>query len=348
MILLESYAEAHIRELQQSSKRDPALLERTVYALGLLEALVKVNLPFVFKGGSCLLLLMDEPRRLSTDVDIIVATETDLDAYLEQVSMIFPFKDKEEQVRVGKNNIVKRHFKFTYDSPINNKPFYILLDVLFEENHYAETITKEIRNDLLLTEPDYYSVTVPSADCILADKLTAFAPHTTGIPLNQKKDMEVMKQLYDIISLLDYFTDCDKVIDTYKAIASAEIAYRDLDVDYTDCLWDAFNSAFCIASRGKFNPEEYKLYVKGIRDLRGHIYVENYTPEIAATRCIKVMYFVMCLLTGNEYKRIENENIDVNYKISHKRLTSLNYLKKVSLEAYFYLILLDQIFLEEQ
>ena len=110
----------------------------------------------------------------------------------------------EEQKRVGKNNIEKRHFKFTYDSPINNKQFYILLDVL-------EVETKEIRNDLLLTEEEYLTVKIPSADCILADKLTAFAPHTTGVELNKGKDMEVMKQLYDVCSLIEVFKECDVV-----------------------------------------------------------------------------------------------------------------------------------------
>lgn len=346
MIIQDSFAESHIRELQQSSRRDPVLLERTVYAFGLLEALAQVKMPFIFKGGTCLMLLMDSPRRLSTDIDIIVAPDTDLYAYLNKASAIFPFQKVEEQKRVGKNNIVKRHFKFTYDSPINNKPFYILLDVLFEENHYAETVEKEICNDLLLTEPEYLEVRIPSADCILADKLTAFAPHTTGIPLGANKDMEVMKQFYDVLSLLDIFTGCKKVLPTYKSIAQAEIAYRGIDVSPDDCLWDTFEAAFCIASRGKRNAAEYPLYVRGIRDLRGHIYAENYSPEIAAIRAVKAMYVVMCLLTGNEYRRITDESKFIDRKITHLTLSSLNYLRKVNLEAYAYLIQLDEIFVE--
>ena len=62
----------------------------------------------------------------------------------------------------------------------------------------------EIRNDLLLTEPEYLLVKTPDINCILGDKLTAFAPHTTGIPLNVKKDMEVMKQMYDVGALLEH------------------------------------------------------------------------------------------------------------------------------------------------
>lgn len=44
-------------------------------------------------------------------------------------------------------------------------------------------------------------------NCILGDKWMAFAPHTTGIPLNVKTDKEEMKQMYDGATLLDKFTD---------------------------------------------------------------------------------------------------------------------------------------------
>ena len=36
MLLKENFSEEYIRELQRSSKRDSVLLERTVYAFGLL------------------------------------------------------------------------------------------------------------------------------------------------------------------------------------------------------------------------------------------------------------------------------------------------------------------------
>lgn len=114
MLKEKNFAEEHIRELQRISGCDPALLERAVYAFGLLEALARVGLPFIFKGGTCLMLLMEKPRRLSTDIDIIVEPGIDIDNYLELASKIFPFKSVDEQIRVGKNKIVKRHFKFSY------------------------------------------------------------------------------------------------------------------------------------------------------------------------------------------------------------------------------------------
>jgi hypothetical protein len=63
MILHENFSEEHIRELQRISRRDPILLERTVYAFGLLEAITRVGMPFIFKGGTSLI-LPDESSNL--------------------------------------------------------------------------------------------------------------------------------------------------------------------------------------------------------------------------------------------------------------------------------------------
>ena len=43
----------------------------------------------------------------------------------------------------------------------------ILLDVLFEENHYERLIEKEIANELLISEGKNLTVSLPSVDCML-------------------------------------------------------------------------------------------------------------------------------------------------------------------------------------
>ena len=110
MIIRENYGEEHIRELQRKSRKDPQLIERALYALGLLEALSKTGMKFVFKGGSCLMLLLPQLMRLSTDIDIVVNPGTDVNEYIDKAAEIFPFISYEEQVRIGKNNIEKKHF----------------------------------------------------------------------------------------------------------------------------------------------------------------------------------------------------------------------------------------------
>ena len=79
MILEQNFSIEHIEEIRGSRKVDKTILERSIYALGLLEALARVGLPFIFKGGTCLLLLLDSPMRLSTDIDIIVEPGTDFE-----------------------------------------------------------------------------------------------------------------------------------------------------------------------------------------------------------------------------------------------------------------------------
>ena len=85
------YEIEYIRELQSKYASDPGLLERALYAFGLLEAIRLVGMPFCFKGGTCLMLILDKPLRLSTDIDILVEPGTDVENYIDKASNIFPF-----------------------------------------------------------------------------------------------------------------------------------------------------------------------------------------------------------------------------------------------------------------
>lgn len=343
MIAKENFTEEHIRQLQKESKRDPILLERTVYAFGLLEAITRVGLPFIFKGGTCLMLLMEHPRRLSTDIDIIVAPGTDIVHYIDEAATIFPFLRVEEQKRIGKNSIEKRHFKFTYDSHIGGGELYILLDILFEELHYSKLVERTIKNDLLITEPEYLKVKLPSSSCVLGDKLTALAPHTTGILLDQNKNMEIMKQFYDVSNLLDELDDFENVRNTYLEVVASEIGYRGIDVTVMDCLRDTYEAALCIASRGKSSAGDYPTYVKAIHDLRGHIYAENFSPEAAVLNAAKIIYAACCLMKNENYDKVSDYMEYASKKIQNEDLICLKYLKKANLEAYAYIIKADEI-----
>jgi len=78
MISERTYSKEHINSIKAKYKNlDISIIERTIFALELLESLVKVKLPFVFKGGTSLLLLLDESYRLSTDIDILVESDVD-------------------------------------------------------------------------------------------------------------------------------------------------------------------------------------------------------------------------------------------------------------------------------
>ena len=58
MIDKKSYDLDYICELQARYKTDPGLLERVLYAFGLLEAFVKVGMKFTFKGGTNMVMFL--------------------------------------------------------------------------------------------------------------------------------------------------------------------------------------------------------------------------------------------------------------------------------------------------
>jgi hypothetical protein len=72
------------------------------------------------------------------------------------------------------------------------------LDILFEENPYQNVIETPINTPFIVQKGDVVKVKTPSFEDILGDKLTAFAPNTTGIPYfkgSSSKSMEIIKQL---------------------------------------------------------------------------------------------------------------------------------------------------------
>lgn len=130
----------------------------------------------------------------------------------------------------------------------------------------------------------------------------------------------------------------DKAIIFDNSVIAEEISYRGNNITVGDAIKDTYMSAACIVSRGILSSEEYPLYVQGIRDLRGHIYAENYSPETAVGRAAKVMYMAACLLKRQPYKKIEDPMEFSTQKFYTADMTKLKYLRKVNLEEYGYVI----------
>lgn len=339
MLSKDIYTQEYIRELRERTGDDPLMIERTLFAFGLLEAIRSVDMPFVFKGGTSLMLLLDIPRRFSTDIDIVVEPGTDVDTYIEKAKTVFPFFDKEEDVRKGKNDIEKRHFRFKYLSPTNGKEVVVILDVLFEERQYPNTVLKPIKNSLLLTEGDDLTVEMPDVESILGDKLTAFAPHTTGIEFGQNKELEIIKQLFDCATLFDAMKDIGIVRDSYSKVVRSEMSYRGLTCSPEEVLRDTIEGCLCIASRGSSDPDDFKYYIDGIGRIRNHIISQMFNGEIAGAYASRVMYLAASILTGNDDILIIRDGagyVDQKAEISKPKWFS--YLRIVDTVSYGYLI----------
>ena len=79
----------HLRETARRLRiRDIQLLSRMVHALYLVEQLAVAGLPFIFKGGTCLSLLLNSIDRLSIDVDIEVSLDVSPEAIGSALAVI--------------------------------------------------------------------------------------------------------------------------------------------------------------------------------------------------------------------------------------------------------------------
>lgn len=150
-------------------------------------------------------------------------------------------------------------------------------------------IEKEIENELLVVNEPKVMVKVPSAECILGDKLTVFAPHTTGVTLGVGKSMEIVKQLFDIAILIDAIENQINVRKTYDKVVSEELEYRGLYISKEEVLQDTINACLSIIGRGTIEKKDYEEYLRGIKAVGTHVLFLNYSGEIAAHQACKVM-----------------------------------------------------------
>lgn len=329
---------------KENQNADKILVEKTIRALLLLEGLVKQKLSFVFKGGTALMLQLNSSKRLSIDIDVIMPLKPEnLEELLDGVALDQGFLRKELQQRNANSKIDKAHYKFYY-TPIHktrDDEEFVLLDILFEEIQYKNLFELIIKSSFL---PDIDpQVTVKSAclEDLTGDKLTAFAPNTTGIPYFKDKDsmcMEIIKQLYDIGNLFDKVTDIDTIKTTFQKFAKTELEYREINkLSAKDVLEDIYQTSLCLVTRGADGKGDFEQLQQGIQRVSRFIFSESYHLEKAITHASKAAYVAALIKhDGNTIEKFSNPLQMKDWLIAQPVNTKLNRLKKSNPEAFFY------------
>lgn len=333
-----------VQQVAKKHKTDPLLIEKVIRALLLLEGLVKQRLPFVFKGGTALMLHFDSLKRLSIDIDIILPEkEANLVEILKALIGEQGFTRFELQKRIAPSNIEKAHFKLFYE-PVGTsggKEDYVLLDILFEEIHYTQLTKLSVQSSFVPQEGAPVMVDIPSKEGLLGDKLTAFAPNTTGIPYfkeGNSMSMEIIKQLYDIGNLFNEVNDLQVVRETFQKFAVAELAYRNIEeLKPEDVLDDIYQTSLCICTRGKYNKAIFEELKNGITRIRSFVFSEKYHLEKAISHATKAAYLATILKQNvNELERFDPTTNIKHWIIEQPTNTYLNKLKKSDPESFFY------------
>ncbi len=316
---------------------DPKLIEKVIYALTLLEQLQLHNLNFVFKGGTALLLATETPKRFSIDIDIITEESEDkIKEVIEKVTQLEMFiRWEEDNDRKHTPDAPLGHFKVFYKSVVDGHEEPILLDLLYTPNPYPETREYLINHSWLATSGENTMVVLPTFEAILGDKLTAFAPKTTGILYSKNRPVEIIKQLYDIGFLFDQLTNLNVVKESYARVVREEIGYRKLHIDVDEVLKDTWNACYTLAERD-MKSDEFKHLQLGIKNFTNFI-IDRFSIEEAITASSKVAYLTSLLNKENqEVERFKNPLEIKDWLIEDPTYNKLNKLKKTNPEAFFY------------
>ncbi|WP_367392366.1 nucleotidyl transferase AbiEii/AbiGii toxin family protein [Lewinella sp. LCG006] len=341
MIKKESLGGEWIKAVAGKRKSDPILVEKVIRALYLLELLQQSKLPFIFKGGTALMLLLSEPKRFSIDIDIVVSDKPDHVTHLfDQLIENSDFLEYKEDERKTNSKIEKAHYKFYY-KPISNaraESEYILLDILYEMSHYGDYVQDiVISSPFLISEGVDISVTVPVPEAILGDKLTAYAPKTTGIPYGVGKEVEIIKQLFDVGHLFDMTEDLEIVASVFDRFAQTELAYRALKQTRNEVLEDILQTGTVICTRGQSGEGAFDELQRGIKNIRNFIFSESFYLEKAMVSAAKASYLTALIKASkNEIKRFTDPMEITDWSIEQPFETKLNKLKKSNPEAFFY------------
>lgn len=341
MITKESYEPEWIYSVAEKlgKRGDPKILEKVIYAFTLLEQLKAADLELIFKGGTSLLLLNAKPRRFSIDVDIITSVKPqNLLLYFDKIITMGIFhRWVNDNERKSVSDAPVGHYKFYYTSKMGSRygDEPILLDVLFTPNPYPQLISLPISHHWLqLTEP-ILSVDVPVIESIIGDKLTAFAPTTTGILYSKNRPVEVIKQLYDIAFLFDLSTDMSLINKAYRRVVEEEIRFRRLSITLEDVLEDSFQACIDITERD-IQKEHFKHLQKGISNIVNFI-LEKFHLEEAIVCAAKTAYLTKAIRAEKQtIERYVQPDQVKELKITHASFTKFNKLKKSSPEAFFY------------
>jgi Nucleotidyl transferase AbiEii toxin, Type IV TA system len=343
MINKESHTFDWIKKVaKDNNNADPILVEKVIRALTLLEGLQTVELRFIFKGGTALMLLLPEIKRLSIDIDIILSKKPkELESILEKTAIESGFTRYEEHKRKTKSNIVKAHYKFFY-MPVTNtrgKEEYILLDVLFEKNPYRKQLKNTVlKSPFLKLKGKPTIVQTPTLEAILGDKLTAFAPNTTGVKYNVEKEIEIIKQLFDIGNLFETVNNISNIKSVFNNIGKTELGYRGLyKLSIHSILEDIYETSLCLSLRGQDGKGNFKELQMGIQNIFNFIVSENFRIENAITSASKATYLsALIKKNARKIKRYTSPTDVATFIIESPFNPKLNKLKKSNPEAFFY------------
>ncbi len=341
MIAEECFTEKWLQDLRRRYPlASPQILEKTLYAFEFLGLLVKSEHPFVLKGGTALILILPELKRLSIDADIVGNIPLDI---LARATLGSRFTKMEEDVRKGE--IPAAHVKFFYNSLFVPAVNYVLVDMLKDDHAYTKLEKASLERNQIFKAREKLSVTIPTLDAILGDKLTAFAPTTTGVLYGSDKSLEIIKQLYDVGELVRYVSSPNIILSTLERVCVQQNRYRKTRFTTDEVLEDVIATSRLICHidfKGHAETSQTAELRAGIKSIQSYLMANRFSlPEakLSASRAAFIASLLkkrltrenlnLLLFTPDKIEQFHNEQLGGD-------LIGLNKLQRTNPEAFYY------------
>ncbi len=346
MIAAKCFTKAWLDDCRERVGRvDPGLLEKSIYAFELVGRLAAQRLPFVFKGGTAMLLLLDDFRRLSIDVDIVCPlSKDDVAVIVAEAIRNSPFtslvSDERDPARLPK----RHHYAIGFPSAINvGAPATLQLDVLEDEHHYPQTLNRPLTSRFIISEQDV-RIPLPTIEGLLADKLTAFAPGTIGVSYNAfKAGIRIVKQMADIGELFRHARDGVGLAESYRRIHAAENGYRGGCFSVAETLDDTIDTGLLLSSidlKGYVPSPAGKILANGIKQVDSHMIGRPYSRDdarISAARAAHLAALLRCDGPPEDLKMLaynESAADATGQELPDGRFAIMNRLRGINPEAF--------------
>ena len=132
-------------------------------------------------------------------------------------------------------------------------------------------------------------------ESLLADKLTAYAPRTTGVPLfpasgRPADTMQIVKQLFDVGELFSLAEDLPAVRRVYQRVFDQENFYRGGGLTANDALGDTLQVSLSLSMhrlKGMKDTPDALMLEDGVRKLTSHLVNHRFNLDIAKVAAAK-------------------------------------------------------------
>ena len=318
MIHSDSLSERHLHATAlRLGIRGTQLLRRMVHALYLVEQLSVQGLTFIFKGGTCLSVLVNRIDRLSIDVDIEVdrtVTQETIESILASICQQCKVFTRWELQSRRNERAGSRHYKLFYQQDLGDATDgqeHILLDVVWTSTVHPYAAERELIHDALIIDGSPVRIVTPTVEGLLGDKLTACAPLTVGVPIDthtepntswtSNKYPEMIKQLFDVNVLIPRVVDWGAVRAAFKRTLTVQQEVFGREFNEDQVVQDLALRALAMFNQlpTLYHPDLEVAHVAGHTSLKHYLVNQSeFLFEHVKMSALRAAYVAHCLRMG--------------------------------------------------